>query len=74
MQVEAGQTWKTLRPLGDDRQVTERWSTRSKAWRAQGPKINFNLKHMRNNRREQVTHDKKGSQDVLDSIFLYVCL
>ena len=40
-----GQTWKAWRPLGDERQVTERWSTRSKACKAQGPKTNFSLRH-----------------------------
>ncbi len=45
--TEAWLTWNALRPLGDDRQVTERWSTKSKACSAQGPKTNFNLKDMR---------------------------
>lgn len=38
-----GQTWKALRPLGEQRQMTERWSTKSKACSAHGPKTNFNL-------------------------------
>lgn len=44
----ARHTWKTLRPLGDDRRVTDRWSTRSKACSAHGPKTNFRLEKQGN--------------------------
>ncbi|TNN82717.1 hypothetical protein EYF80_006958 [Liparis tanakae] len=47
---EARLTWNALRPLGDDRQVTECWSTRSNACRAQGPKTNFSLKDRKKKR------------------------
>lgn len=37
------QTWNALRPLGAVKQVTECWSTKSKACNAQDPKTNFSL-------------------------------
>lgn len=37
------ETWKALRPLGAVKQVTECWSTKSKACNAQDPKTNFSL-------------------------------
>lgn len=42
-------TRNTLLPLGEDTQVTERWSTRSKAWRAQDPNTHRSLKDIRHN-------------------------
>lgn len=44
-----------MRPLGEERQVTERWSTKSKACSAQGPKTNFNLKDKETKEEEVVT-------------------
>lgn len=50
--VSQQRTWKTLRPLGEDRQVTDRWSTRSKACRAHGPNTNLRLENRTINRCE----------------------
>lgn len=50
----ARHTWKTLRPLGDVRRVTDRWSTRSKACSAHGPKTNFRLEKQGNKHENNV--------------------
>lgn len=51
-----GQTWKVLRPLGEQRQMTERWSTKSNACSAHGPKTNFNLEDKAGGSRSRPTN------------------
>lgn len=40
---QENQTWKAFLPLGDETQVTERWSTRSRACSAHDPNTNLRL-------------------------------
>lgn len=49
-----------MRPLGDDTQVTERWSTRSRACSAHEPKTNFSLKDV--TERETELGTRSGAQ------------